>query len=365
MNIILDCFDKNFKRIGKISNYSFLQFHRSLLENKKGYCILTINKYNSELLDELKYILIQSDLLVQITNIKSSYGDKKELRIDFTSIDKLMASRVVESKDEFSGKLEDVVERMLNENFIAPTDNKRKIEKLVYDKKATGLNCEPISLYGSNVEEALKEILAKHNYGFKIVPEIIPYSNGTNIGRLKFELIPKVISSFIIFSKEFNNIKESSYEFDASSNKTTAIIISEDKTNGNKRVVINDELSGFERIEILEKSSISRQDDSGELITEQKFIEMLKARGEEVLNDNKTYEEFETTIALNKPFEYGKDYDLGYFATIVDPNTNKRLIAQFVDFTITKDSKGLRVDPTLGEVKPTNIALLKKKMQRR
>ena len=58
------------------------------------------------------------------------------------------------------------------------------------------------------------------------------------------------------------------------------------------------------------------KDINKEALTDAEYLEALKTRGQEFLNENKIFENFEAEAEADVNFTYGKDYDLGDVVTV-------------------------------------------------
>lgn len=84
-------------------------------------------------------------------------------------------------------------------------------------------------------------------------------------------------------------------------------------------------------------------------------MEALKTRGQEFLNENKIFENFEAEAEADVNFTYGKDYDLGDVVTVKKKKWNTAQNLRITELCEVYEYGGMYVVPTFGDALPTTI----------
>ena len=92
-----------------------------------------------------------------------------------------------------------------------------------------------------------------------------------------------------------------------------------------------------------------------EALTDAEYLEALKTRGQEFLNENKIFENFEAEAEADVNFTYGKDYDLGDVVTVKKKKWNTAQNLRITELCEVYEYGGMYVVPTFGDALPTTI----------
>ena len=366
VKLILDVFDKDFKRIGVISKYQFLQYSEEFKGIGSGSISLTSTDRNRKLINSgARYILVEEKLMYEIVKVESSDEVSDVIKLTIESIDRITTKRVVISKKLYSGQIEKVVEDLLNDNFINTEEN-RKVKKLKFiPGTATGKSIDQSQFLGKQVNVVFEEIFEGNDCGYHITPELTKYVDGSNIGNLNFNLYIGQKRKNVLFSRVLGNVENNSYSFNRQTEKTTAYVYNEDQTGGgqDKQVILNSGNANLDRMEVFVTSTASRQDQEGQTIPDDEFTKVLQNEGFNILGSNRIYEDYDASINVaNRIFTYGKDYKLGDYVYNFDSNTERLLELQVTSVTKTFDGKGYRLDIGFGQPKPVVWKMLEKRL---
>lgn len=179
------------KAIANISLLSYLKkgFHVQIRESEKLMVIETI-EYESDV----------------------ENGD--HLTVTGSSLERILKDRIILNEITIDGSLQEGIMRILNENFIDPSDKDRTYPIMTFrkskDETITSLEAHK-TYHGENVFDAIAELCQLNNVGFRVLPDM------ENDGFI-FELYKGVDRSYnqntlppIVFSPEYENIVNSNY----------------------------------------------------------------------------------------------------------------------------------------------------------
>lgn len=191
---------------------------------------------NINLLSYLKkgfYLQIrESDKLMIIETIEYMSDVEKgdHLTVSGSSLEAILKDRVVKNEITIDGPLQEGIMRILNENFIDPSDKDRTYPIMTFrkseDEAITSIEAHK-TYHGEYVLDAIIELCQLNNLGFRVLPDM---ENGGFI----FELYKGVDRSYnqtalppIVFSPEYENIVNSNYVDSDSSYKNYIYIENE------------------------------------------------------------------------------------------------------------------------------------------
>lgn len=156
-------------------------------------------------------------------------------------------------------------------------------------------------------------------------------------------------NTFVVFSPEFENLGNTEYSHDSSNYANAAIIGGEGEGKDRTFAYVYPEgVTGFQRrvIYIDARQSSSNTDD-GEL-TPTQYRAMLRAQGQEALDQRKITTSFSGEILNYNAYTYGVDYNLGDKVSIKN-EYGVTGNATITEITEVDDETGYRLIPTLSE----------------
>lgn len=261
-------------------------------------------------LRESKYLMIIEDVEIQTDTEEGS-----RLCVTGRSLESILERRIIWYQTVLSGSFQDGIEKLLNENAISPSDGKRKIPNLIFEKSQneaiTGLTLEA-QYWGENLYDTILDICNSAGIGFEIL------LSGKN---LIFSLYTgedrsydQIQNPYVIFSPEFDNLLNSNYIKSDKTLKTVTLVTGEGEGSNKKTTTVEIEGgggSGLKRRELYtDAGDISQTVDNAQ-ISDSDYLNQLKQRGEEELSKNKATNSFEGQIDSNATYSYGIDYYLG------------------------------------------------------
>lgn len=153
----------------------------------------------------------------------------------------------------------------------------------------------------------------------------------------------------VIFSKEYDNLLSSEYDYSTVKSKNTALIGGAGEGIERFYSVLESGKSGLARRETwIDASSINRtyKDDSEQeqQYTDAEYIAMLNAKGKQDIAEFSTVETLTGEIdVLNGNYIYSKDFFLGDIVTLQDNKLHKYQNVRIVELTEVQDENGYQI----------------------
>lgn len=338
-------YDRNLKRLGHIENHTSLQWHRKYYEcgTFELHCPVTAENLR----------------LLKPGNIITK-GDKKEaavIRGDQTEEESTLVNEITRNGYflpvylgdrltgplfNFNGTVEDAMHFMLNRmekipllQIGADTGDKTKVQFQATYK---------------NVLEYHTKLARFAEIGFRIVPDFkkktMTFETYKGVDRTQAQgTNPRVI-----FSESYDNLNQAKHNYSDATMKTK-VIVGGAGDGVNRIYVTVGGGTGFDLREVF----LDAKDINKEQLTDAQYLEALKTRGQEYLNENKVLENFEAEAEADVNFIYGKDYDLGDVVTVKKKKWNTAQNLRITELCEVYEYGGMYVVPTFGDALPTTI----------
>lgn len=268
------------------------------------------------------------------------------LTVSGRSLESILERRVVWYRTVIDGNLQNGIKQLLDENFISPEDEVRKIANLRFkestDPRVTELTMQGDYL-GENIYDIIVSVCQLNDLGFRITYDGTKYFD--------FELYYGEDRSYdqdknpwVVFSPTFENLSDSSYFSSDAALKTAALVMGSDSYEEGQVVieVVGVEASGLDRREeMVDASGIPTPSDSvnEEAIRErgeskgwseskiqaqidrekeialqqstEEYYAQLEQSGQESLAETYVTEAFEGEIDATRQYIYEKDFFIG------------------------------------------------------
>ena len=256
----------------------------------------------------------KSDTLMIIESRKSSSdpinGDI--LSLSGRSLMSILDRRIVWKMTTLNGTIESVIEKLLNENLINPSDPKRKIPNFIF-RKSTDARLAAIKIdmqvTGSNLYSTIANLCQATKVGFKV--------SFDGLDKFIFELYmghdrgyDQEINEYVVFSNDFDNLRSSEYVNSTIGYANVALIAGEDKEDVRITATIGSK-EGMNRSELyVDARDIQSEIDEG-IIPPAEYKKLLITRGEQYLKDHKMDESVIGEVEIDREFIFGEHYFLG------------------------------------------------------
>ena len=259
-----------------------------------------------------------------------------------------MERRIIWNQTILSGNINAGIKKLITENLINPTLTERAISNFVYedttDPKILGMSLEA-QITGDNLYEAISTLCDTFGIGFKIELNaqnefVFSLYSGINRSLNQEEVVP------VIFSPDFENILNSTSNYDIKDYRNVALVAGEDEDVGvSRRCVVIGDQTGLDRREIfVDARDIQSEDEYGETIPDEEYYAQLRERGEEYLNDCPFINNFEGGTESSY-YTYGVDFKMGDIVHIED-KFGQMTQARIVELIRSKDTSGSRIYPS-------------------
>lgn len=368
-----EVFDANFKRLGILEKFTYSQY----IENWKESGTFTIKcpgiEENIALLKNDNIIWFEDDVAGVIQNVVANSSEQSEITANGCLLDGILDWRYIYPVFNYTGKVNELMNEAVNVNCISDEDAKRNFEYLEIESTETSLPSVSKQKTGGTVLEFVSELANAYLCGFRI--GFYPKEK-----KMKFKVIEGVdrsvhsalIGNKVIFSESLNNIKSATYTNDRSSYRNVTLIAGEATVGSRSYVVVTDdgreEKSGFARRELYtdarDLQSTTVDEDGNEItLGEEAYQSNLTTRGKEKLSECivKEYLESDVRSDVTSAYQYKRDYDIGDIVTVINESLNLTADVRVTSVTVTQDTNGYSVTPTLGDAQPTLYSVLKKK----
>lgn len=258
------------------------------------------------------------------------------------------------------GNVETEVRRVVKENAIyCPFDSRRNIPLLALGDVA-GI---PLKIVDANGEAAQKQVSYQNllTYTDTLLQE---YGLGATVildedaGLLRYVIYAGIDRSWdnaagndpIVFSKEYDNLTSSSYEYDASTEKNVALIGGAGEGLERFYSLVAGEQTGLQRRELwVDAASLNRtykdENDEEQTYSDSDYTAMLNAAGTQQLNSNNPTEVYDGVLDVqNSRWKYNRDYALGDIVTTQDDDLGKYVNVRLRDVLEVQDENGYSIE---------------------
>ena len=392
--------------LAEISNYEFLSALRSwsgigdleLRINRYKQYTNTLQKGNIIVVGKDKhkaYIIFHRAIALDEAGKATENWLIKALELKVVTGERLTLPPSHTAYDSRSASAETVMKHYVNGNIINPTDINRKIPQLLL---APDLNRGPHVIWQSrfkNLAEDLAEIslVSGISWGARVDYDLRKWIFDVSEGR---DLtVNQDVHSPVIFSPQFDNIKNMQYVESDLNYKNTAYIAGQGE-GVERRVVVLGQASGLARKELfVDARDVSEEADvegaeplprpPQEIITdlinrgEQKLAEMIQEvfLEAQIMTPTKSVnikkeisfltqfqinEKINVTEEFASSFVYEQDYDLGDIVTIQNKDWGVTLDARITEIKEIYEPSGFQLEATFGNSRPTLISKIKQEL---
>jgi len=170
----------------------------------------------------------------------------------------------------------------------------------------------------------------------------------------------------IIFSRELDNIKDSTYVRSNMEYKNVGYIAGEGEGEDRTVIVVGDTTArGWDRrVTFIDARDIQSDtaEDEEQVTDPEEVLEQLRQRGKEKMAEMKQIETFEVTPADIHNKEYRKDYDLGDIVTCESKKLNVRIDERITATEHVIDNNGHSITHTIGYDQPSLVKKIKQEI---
>lgn len=294
-------------------------------------------------------LLVRQDDMTQAMIIErieatSSATDGDRLTISGRSVQSLLSRRIIWKQTTFSGNVERVLRKMVEQAMISPEISARAIDTFSLGT-AAGVDGQVRAQFtGDNLEDAVEKICKDQGIGYTV-----DFTGGGFAFRV-YEGIDRSFAQssrpYVIFSGDFDNLASSDVVEDETGLKNVAQVAGEGEGIGRQKVSFGS-ASGISRKEIFVNAA-QTSSNSGELDAAS-YRAVLMQKGAEALAVNAAKRNLDSEIVPDGLYVFGKDYGLGDIVQVVDRwgNEYRRRVISVLE---NCDATGYKLIPTFSQV---------------
>lgn len=360
--------------LGEISNYESLFFVRSF--HGIGDLELRINRYKNytDTLQKGNVIVVGNDkhkaYIILHREIELDEAGKatenwliRALELKVVTGDRITLPPAHTSHDNKAAPAETVMKHYVNNNVINPVDGKRRIVQfLLANDQSRGPHISWQSRF-KNLAEELAEISLVSGIGWGARIDYILRKWELDCYEGRDLTVNQEVNSPVIFSPQFDNIKNMHYVDSDLNYKNTAYIAGQGE-GVERRVVELGQASGLARKELFvdardvsEETDIEGQDPV--LRPPHEVIADLLNRGEQKLAEMIQETFLEAQIMTHSIFKYEEDWDLGDIVTVQYKGWGVTLDARITEVKEIYEAGGVQIEVVFGNNRPTLISKIK------
>jgi hypothetical protein len=311
-------FDRDLNRLGIVDDFGELEIQRHYTKMGQLYLIVDGNAETVELLQKGRILAKADDLQHGYLILTREYLDEKstQLIIIAPSMNTLLSRRLLFGQQSFTGSVENVMKSFVLVNAVSPANEKRKIPNL-FISSSTGIPINTTeSGTGEQLDEFLYEIAKKHDISWSVVLDIANKCFVLDVWQGVDRSADQSVNPRIIFSKDRENVLRQHYVESDTDYKNVAIVAGEGEGGARTLVTVNDETSGWDRVEMFVdardlQSTYMDENDQEITMSPAEYQQMLSERGKSKLAEYQKVITFESDIDLYSNGVYGQDYFLG------------------------------------------------------
>lgn len=284
-------------------------------------------------------------MVTETVRLTTSAEDGAYIIISGNGAESFLARRIIPKQTVWQSKTaEYIIRDMINANIGGNASVTRKVPRIVLgdwlhdttrtiDKQVTG----------KNLLEAISDICAEWEYGFKMVQ-----SNGT----FTFQLYKgtdrsynQSTNDYVVFSPEWDNLGDTEYTRD----KTTlynAVYVAGEGEGSNRVIAELGGESGLQRRELWVDARNESSTTEGGTLTPMMYYLMLRQQASETIDNNTETVSFEGEVLDTSSYIYGVDYNLGDIVQ-VETEYGIQAAARVTGITEVEDESGYQLRPTL------------------
>lgn len=322
--------DQAFNLIGIIDDYVSVIWRPAYYDVGDFELYLNASAENVKLLKRDRYLVRERDIEVddegnvsysKVMMIKNftlttdaEGGDY--LTVTGRELKYLLHQRIVWKQTTLTGTAENAIRRLVTENAISPTDTKRVIPTLTLGASAGLTDSIDKQVTGEHLDQTIVDICTAYNYGW----EIFIYNRSLVL--IVYQGVDRSFNQserpYVVFSEDFDNIINSSYELNSEEYANTTLIGGEGEGTERIYATVGADKSGLARYETFtDARDLSQNKDSEDEIPLNTYLALLQERGREDLAGLSVTEGFSGEV-LDINFMYGIDYYMGDIVTMIN-----------------------------------------------
>lgn len=157
----------------------------------------------------------------------------------------------------------------------------------------------------------------------------------------------------IVFSKDFDNLTGSNYEYSSTASKNVALIGGEGEGLERYYTMLMPAISGIARREMfVDASSLARtykdENDVEQTYTDEEYTSLLIGTGRQTLSQNANFEQFIANLDIqNSVWRYNRDFALGDIVTVQNTDMGKYIDMRLCEVIEAQDENGYAIEANI------------------
>lgn len=279
-------------------------------------------------------------MIIQNVELQSDPENGSIYRVSGKSLAGLLSQRVIARQSTLIGGLRDVLYLLVAENAAFPSMSARQIPNFVLAPVPVINQTVSIQVTGDNLADFLSVTCEKYGIGFDVYIQDnkFIFKLYTGIDRST----DQNTNSHVVFSDEFDNLINSTYQYSGEDYKNAAIVAGEGEGAG--KIIQNvGVVSGLNRHELyVDAGSVSTNEGN---IDSTNYNTLLTAKGTEALTEYQGNELFDGEADVTTQYVYGKDFFCGDLVQI-ENNFGISAKVRITEVIESIDQNGTRTIPT-------------------
>jgi len=265
---------------------------------------VAVNNYISK--NDTEQVMIIEDISPLFDE---EFGDS--LVIKGHTCDILLDRRVPLDIFNINGSVQSACLSLIEDNIVNPANSKRVIQAFTYminpDVTITAVD----QFTSGTLYEIISSVAATNGLGFKV--SLVDFSLVFSFYKPKDRSSEQFTNPPVIFSREFDNVLNSKYEYITNGSKNATLVIVEDEIPSLQRtmVFVGSEPEGLDRRETYSEQSITRTVSGEDDLTDGEVSTVIFYKGVEQLADLQPILVFDGQFVTDVQFVFGTDFFLG------------------------------------------------------
>ena len=339
--------NRSLERIGVIDTYTSLIWAKRYYAAGDFELYLPASAAAVELLQEDYYLQRDDDdtvMIIEKIGITTDAESGNFLTVSGRSLESILARRIIWEQTTANGAFAPIVYMLIRNNAIN-TAADRIIPRLEIDVNLNFSDVIQTQYTGDNLYEAIATLCQTYGHGWKIAltDEKFVFSlyDGTDRSYGNAAGNP-----FVVFSPEFDNLTNSSYQHDKTNYKNVALVLGEGEGTARARATVGSAV-GLDRYEMyVDARDVSSND--GEIDATAYGI-MLTERGAQNLAENGITTAYDGEASANGVYQYKRDFLLGDIVQI-ENEYRMQAKARIIEIIETDDENGRHIVPTFEKI---------------
>lgn len=363
--------DKNFQICGLIDDFSSLLWNRKYYEY--GDFNLQIGLKYIEQFKNAEYVyskeFVETGILEAFNYVTTTNGT--DIQFSGKFLESILGDRVIDKTQYFRNKTTEEIVRSLVTTYFINAGERHKEGIVLGEYKGLG-KIRTMQMTGDNVLEKIYELCKEDELSIKLWYDFDNNQMVFEVWQGLDRVDTQNTNSWVIFSRNFENILEDNYCIDNRNYRNFAYVKGEIEVksapdeDGNvtitkKRIerTINRIKEGEERKELYVDARDLQSDDN---TTASEYEKMLLERGNEKLNECNKIETSNFKIDSLSNLEYKKDFNLGDRGVYKNEDLGLIIENRIVGITESYENGDKTIDVTFGE--DYNIKKVKELIQK-